>query len=265
MAFVSDSTNLDDPFDSDITTNIYVKDLVTGELVLADTSTGGSEKAVGGSGHPSLSADGSRVAFMSAGDNLVPSDTNDLDVFVKDLETNETTLVSVSETGVQGNDTSAFPAISADGTRVAFESLSRTWSDVVDFDYDIYVKDLVSGELTLVSSSDSGVNGNGESRHPAISADGTKVAFESSANDLDPADNDSFFDVFVKDLITGDLTLVSRSTTGTKGNDHSYFSASAASEDPHPEPFSRDGTTVAFQSSATNLDPDDTIRAWIST
>ena len=259
VAFVSDSLNLDSLV-TEIRTSVYVKDLVTGELALASTSTGGVAWDNGGSGHPALSADGSHVAFVSGGNNLVPSDTNSaLDVFVKDLATDETTLVSVSQAGEQGNHNSIFPAISADGTKVAFQSATfapRWVSD--DFDDDIYVKDLLSGELTLVSSSDSGVSGSGESRHPAISADGTKVAFESSANNLDPADGDSEFDVYVKDLITGDLTLVSTSTAGTKGNDDSFFSDSSAAEDPHVEPFSRDGTAVAFMSNATNLDSDDT-------
>ena len=259
VAFVSGATNLD-ASDTDVTPDIYVKDLVTGELTLASTSTDGVEKANpgGGSGHPSLSADGTRVAFDSGADNLVPADTNFAsDIFVKDLVTDETTLVSVSQAGVRGNLSSTFPAISADGTKVAFQSVSTAWG--TGLLADIYVKDLLSGELTLVSASDSGVIGNSDSFHPAISADGTKVAFESTASNLDPADGDGDLDIYVKDLTTGELTLASTSTTGTSGNDDSYFVAGPAfNEAPYPDPLSADGTTVAFSSNATDLDPGDT-------
>jgi Bacterial Ig domain/WD40-like Beta Propeller Repeat len=257
VAFVSGATNLD-ASDMDLIPDIYVKDLVTGLIALASTSTGGVEKNNGGSGHPSLSADGTRVAFDSAADNLVPEDTNFApDIFVKDLVTNETTLVSVSQAGVRGNLSSTAPAVSADGTKVAFESGSTTWG--TDQLADIYVKDLLSGELTLVSISDLGVSGNSDSFHPAISADGTKVAFESTASNWDPADGDGDLDIYVKDLTTGELTLASTSTTGTSGNDDSYFVAGPAyNEAAYPDPLSADGTTVAFSSNATDLDPDDT-------
>ena len=113
--------------------------------------------------------------------------------------------------------------------------------------YDVYVKDLTTGDLTLASTSDVGVKGNGSSFEPSISADGTKVAFSSEATNLDPADTDGVLDVYVKDLTTGDLALASTSDAGVKGNGSSF------------EPsISADGTKVAFSSVATNLDPADT-------
>ncbi len=79
------------------------------------------------------------------------------------------------------------------------------------------MKDLVTGEITLVSTSDAGVKGNGTSGlrrcPPTVS-----VAFDSYASNLDPGDTDTAPDVYVKDLVTGELTLVSTSDTGVKGN-----------------------------------------------
>ena len=50
---------------------------------------------------PILSADGSKVAFVSAATNLVSGDTNDwADVFVKDLNTG----VITRATNAEGND-----------------------------------------------------------------------------------------------------------------------------------------------------------------
>src|SRR5438552_18469395 len=72
---------------------------------------------------PSISADGRFVAFTSAAINLVPGDTNGVtDVFVHDRLTVTTERVSVDSAGAQANDGSNFPAISADGSVVAFVS-----------------------------------------------------------------------------------------------------------------------------------------------
>ena len=75
------------------------------------------------SNFPSISSDGRYVAFESNADNLVASD-NGLysDVFVHDLQTGETTRVSVDLDGVEGNDNSNAPSMSADGKSVTFQS-----------------------------------------------------------------------------------------------------------------------------------------------
>ena len=172
---------------------------------------------------PPLSADGTKVAFISSATNLDPADTDGfLDVYVKDLTTGGLTLASTSDTGVKGNARSFKPSLSAAGTKVAFIS-SATNLDPADTDgfSDVYVKDLTTGDLTLASTSDAGVKGNSGSFEPSLSADGTKVAFWSTATNLDPADTDGFSDVYVKDLTTGDLTLASTSDAGVKGSSDS--------------------------------------------
>src|SRR3989304_4497796 len=73
-----------------------------------------------------------------------------------------------------------------------------------------------SGAIVLASVSESMIKGNSNSFQPSLSADGTKVAFASSATTLDPADTDSVPDIYVKDLITGDVTLASTSDQGIK-------------------------------------------------
>ena len=71
-----------------------------------------------------LSADGRYVAFVSSASNLVPGDVNGMaDLFVRDRQTGQTTLVSIANDGTQGNDrSSAQPSFSADGRYVAFSS-----------------------------------------------------------------------------------------------------------------------------------------------
>jgi Tol biopolymer transport system component len=77
------------------------------------------------SGIPSISANGRFVAFESPAPDLVKGDRNDhVDVFLHDRKRGRTTLLSVSSEGTQGNDESSFPVISANGSFVAFSSLS---------------------------------------------------------------------------------------------------------------------------------------------
>src|SRR5919108_71797 len=107
------------------------------------------------------------------------------------------------------------------------------------------------GDITLASTSDSGTTGNDYSLDPSLSADGTVVAFWSFANNLDPGDTDRYPpDVYVKDLVTGDIALASTSDGGVKGNDYSLMPS-----------LSADGTRVAFSSDATNLYPGDS--TWV--
>jgi Tol biopolymer transport system component len=251
VAFESWATNLD-PADDDVFLDVYVKDLLTGELTLASTSSAGV-KGDFDSLSPSITLDGLLVAFMSVSDNLDPSDPDRSgDVYAKDLTTGETKLVSTSTTGAKGNGSSEITsqAVSGDGTKVAFMSVSDNL-DPSDPDGipDVFVKDLITGELTLASTSVFGEKGNAVSTRASISADGRVVAFESAATTLDPRDQDAFADVYAKDLQNGLVSLVSTTDDGEKG-DLVSFSASISSA----------GTAVAFVSLASNLDPGDTDR-----
>jgi Tol biopolymer transport system component len=135
----------------------------------------------------SVSADGSRVAFTSAADDLVLNDTNGFfDVFVRDLATGNTLLVSVDASGaMSGNSVSGEPTISADGRFVAFSSNA---SNLVAGDTnnvsDVFVRDLGSGTTTLASVNRNGRSANGASYSPIITSDGRAVLFRSQANDL---------------------------------------------------------------------------------
>lgn len=62
------------------------------------------------------------------------------------------------------------------------------------------MKDLSTGNITLASTSDTGVKGNSGSWRSAISSDGTRVAFDSGATNLDPADTEPDGDIYVKEL-----------------------------------------------------------------
>ena len=110
------------------------------------------------------------------------------------------------------------------------------------------MKDLTTGELTLASTNDAGVKANGPSEFAALSPNGKRVAFTSKANNLDPSDPTTDWDLYVKDLTTGDLSLVNTSSLGENGE---------GDTGELPSSVSGEGARVAF-ASASQLDPGDT-------
>src|SRR5258705_10623791 len=135
-----------------------------------------------------------------------------------------TERASVSSNGTQGNAVSAlygFSISSADGRFVAFGSLS---SNLVpndnNGDYDVFVRDRLSGTTELVSVSSGGIQGNAQSgeRGSSISADGRWAVFESAASNLVPIDTKNAGDVFLHARQSGTTGLVSLSKGGVQGN-----------------------------------------------
>jgi len=168
----------------------------TERVSLGPNSVQGNDSSWGAA----LSADGRFVAF-SAASNLVPGD----DVFVRDRRTGTIERVSVSTGGGQSNGNSYFPALSADGRFVAFDSEA---SNLVPGDTngisDVFLRDRLMGTTERVSVGPNGVQGNEESDEPALSADGRFVAFGSWASNLVPGDTKDWHDVFVHDRQAGE-------------------------------------------------------------
>ncbi|MGQ7848734.1 thrombospondin type 3 repeat-containing protein [Granulosicoccus sp. 3-233] len=206
------------------------------------------------SGVNHISADGRFVAFYSYASNLHPSDTDSFgDILVFDRDTESLELISTAGglSPVKGNNNSLHPSISADGRFVAFTSeASNLHPGDTDTTTDIFVFDRDTDSLELISTAGglSSVKGNDNSLHPSISADGRVVAFHTFASNLHPDDADIRADIFVFDLVTKTLELIS-----TSGGP-SPFKGNFDSVEPS---ISSDGRFVAFRSSATNLHPDD--------
>lgn len=197
---------------------------------------------------PVFSPDGTKIAFVSRASNLVDGDNNDNnDVFLKDLQTGVVTRVSLDSNGVEGNDSSLLPVFSPDGTKIAFISgANNLVSGDTNNAFDIFVKDLETGLVTRINTDSSGLQANYQSTTPVFSPDGTKIVFTSNANNLVANDTNNTWDVFLKDLTTGNLTRISTDSAEGQGN---YQSGEAA--------FSPDGTKVMFVSGASNLVPND--------
>ena len=99
-----------------------------------------------------MSADG-RFVVIDSDRTLVDGDTNGaLDVFVRDRQTGVLARVSVATDGSEGNSHSTWPALSANGRQVVFQSLASNF-DPTDTNgiYDLYVRDLDTGVTSLVT------------------------------------------------------------------------------------------------------------------
>jgi Tol biopolymer transport system component len=215
------------------------------------TVSSGGVQGNGDSFAPSISTGGSFVAFSSDATNLVtPSTTiGRRHIFVRDRQTNQTTLVSVSSGGVQGDGDSVAPSISSNGDVVAFQSAATNLvANDTTGHLDIFVHEISTGTTTLVSVSSGGVQGDGDSVAPSISTDGRFVAFSSDATNLVANDTNGLADIFVHDRQTGQTTRVSVDSSGTQAT-------GGASSVPS---ISSDGRFIAFESLATNLVTGDT-------
>ena len=196
VAFESFATNLSTPRPR-VTPAVYVRDIRNRRTLLVSISTSGEPANADGFPPPSISADGRYVAFVSHATNLDP-DSRYTDVFVRDIVAGTTEVASLNNLG-QPIGNSMSPSISADGRYVAFSTGTNdlTVGDRGRF-ADIYVRDRVKNTTVRVSVSSDGTPGNGESDTPVISADGTRVAFYSDAENLAPNDTNEWGDVFLR-------------------------------------------------------------------
>ncbi len=156
-----------------------------------------------------LSFDGSVVAFISFSSNLVIGDNNGkIDAFVRDLELDYTERVSVSSTGVQGNQNSDEVTISSDGQMVAFASLASTLdSGDTNTVIDTYLHELSSGDTHLVSLSNEGELGDNSSSNAALSADGRYLVYHTGATNLLGGGVSSYGQVLLFDPLGIDLQI----------------------------------------------------------
>jgi Tol biopolymer transport system component len=253
VTFSSDADNLVPGPGSDTDSDLFRKDLVTGEVTLVAlnrdksavsgdgatvahrdfgsgdvvaTEIGGASIHLGGTDEPSISRDGSRVAFEDDGGGRT--------AIVADSATGEV-ILRVPEVGDANPTRATFgtgrPDLSPDGDWLAYAREGQ-----------ILLRSIGDGQDILLTE-----DGNGESTQPAVSSDGRFVAFQSAATSLVDADGDSGIDIYRAEIDPAggavlDIELVSSSAVGANGNGDSFTPA-----------ISDDGRLIAFRSAASNL------------
>ena len=190
VTFASDATNLV-AGGSTNQTNIYLHDRLTGETTLVSGGLGGQ----GGNSYswnPRISGDGKWITYEGNASDLVAGDVNEFrDIFLYDVQSEETSMVSVNDAGEQTDDDSEEPAISDDGRYIAYASQADNLvggATTAGFNYNTFVHDRLTGTVTLasVSPTDPAPSGTSEAN---ISAEGAWVVFNSGDGRLDEDDN----------------------------------------------------------------------------
>jgi len=213
------------PGDTDSQVDVYVRayDAGVGEYVTREVSIG----PLGGNDaydaiYDGVSEDGNRV-FFSTVEPLVAADGDHaMDVYMRDLTTNSTTLVSRGDSScsAKGCGNGAVAAnfvpdgVVPSGERVFFATTEKLNSADGDSSLDIYMRDFETEETALVSAGDSSCagsncgNGSQPAEFSAVSEDGEKVFFVSDEG-LVAADEDGAADIYERDLGAGTTKLVS--------------------------------------------------------
>lgn len=193
---------------------------------------------------PSISGDGSLVAFASQSTNFVAG-VNGVQIYVHSRQTNQIEVISrdnsVSAVN-EGNGVSSTPSISADGRFVAYVSQSTNLIAGVS-GQQIYVWDRQTGETTLVSKNSSGATSNGVvNSSPSLSSDGRYIAFVSNGTNVVTGVTGQ--QIYLHDRVTGITSLISKdnSVASVPGNGLSVTPA-----------INADGRYIVFASVSTNL------------
>ncbi len=189
----------------------------------------------GGATRGRLSADGSMVGY-----NASPAEIGVLveEVASRDAERASVTVLGGAATGA------SFSSLSANGNRVLFLAGD---SNIVDGDTnsiaDLFLRDLTAQTSTRINLASDNTQTNANSDVLAEMSGGTRlVAFNSFANNLVAEDRNGARDVFLRDIMAGTTTRMSIAMGGTNPNGESFDGT-----------ISLDGSTIAFQSAATNL------------
>jgi WD40-like Beta Propeller Repeat len=216
-----------------------------------------STTAGGGSSVAVFSPDGRYVAFASTARNLALTSNHTsfaaqftpcFNVYLRDRTNGTTTLVSVNAAGTGYANADSIPtAISTNGQFVLFESFAGNLvTNSTTRKGDVYLRDVLNGQTSLVSINTNGVGANAVSRDSALTPDGRYVAFASLASDLVQNDTNGISDIFIRD------TLNSTTQLASVGASQSPSAVISTSRIPSLTP---DGRYVLFYSTATNLVP----------
>ena len=219
----NDSTGTSGDFNDAV--DIYVKNMLTGEVKLASSNAQGLSAANSGTAlDPVLSADGHYLAFTSKSDKLLPGEPFEANssVYLKNLQTGAIERISTNENGERANSSATNPVFSSDGHYLFFESSADNLSNENSYFWNIFRKDLQTGAIVKVTTDANGQGNTGAdsfNRNVAVSADGRYVVFESMMDSLVSGDTNNKTDIFYKDLLTGAIQRITVSNAGAQVTD----------------------------------------------
>lgn len=217
--------------------------VVFGRLVPPPPETQPNNNSTGAT----VSNDGRVFAFSSSATNWVPGSITGEKIIVVDFGQNLIQNLSTNSSGSPLNGNSIRPAIAGSGRYVIFETFATNLG-ITSSGWQIVRKDRQTGQLVVASTNPSGQaasgTSSGQARTASVSADGRFVAFRSDATNL-IAGSGGNEHIYLKDLQTGTIELVSQTTSG------GFPTVSVLASTVHS--MSADGRYVVFQTSAANI------------
>jgi Tol biopolymer transport system component len=197
--------------------NVFVWDSGTQSNAVVNVTPDGAAPGPGRSHSPVMTPDGRYLCFLSSATNLVTNAVNGrFQVYVRDMALQFTRLVSVNTNNAAslGPLDAGLPAISADGRRIAFETVA---ADLVFNDFngasDVFVHDVSDGQTICVSRAAPDRQAYTAVRpsrvgRGALSRDGQTIAFASADNFLDGRDTNVLADILIRNLRSNSTWLV---------------------------------------------------------
>jgi len=207
--------------------DVFLYDLLKGGRSLISVAADGSPALGGWSGSPIMSANGRCVVFLSAATNLVAGQTtNTVNVFLRDIQTGTTTLVSVSTNGGSADNDCYDPAVSQDGRCVVFSSAGATLAEGTRGYYNTFWRDVEAGTTLLLTNYQSSTP-----FPPSISRDGRRVAYnyrdiQSSSASLRVFDTQLGSDIYTN--YTSTYKIISSAILSPDGQRVLYWISSGA-------------------------------------
>lgn len=228
-------------------TDVYWYDTKTSQLKMVSGAFDGTIQGDSDSDSVHVTNNGRYVVFLSDAKNLLtfPDSSNSTQVFVRDMVSDTVGLLSVNAAGEAANGRCREVQITPDGHYVVFTSYANNFLANDVYGYDVFRMDLNSGAMALVNTTSSGQQFNGQVEDPQITPDGRYVVFTSYEGSLVGLSYNSKSQVFVKDMQTGNIAMVSVDEQGKPGT-----SAAKAPQ------ISDDGQYIVFSTDSALLSTD---------
>ena len=241
--------------DDDSAFDVYLRSSGTTTLV-SDRVQAGADAELGASSTAKLTPDGSRFLFLTSEQIVDADDDTILDLYLYDVPTGTTTLVSDrvqagADSSLAADAVDSFPALAPDGSRVFFTTEEAILAQDTDGPWDdVYEYRVADGVTTMVSDRIQG--GSDGPNHAGItftggrptSADGSHVLFASSEALL-AEDGDAAFDTYERVNGTTTRLVTDRVQAGPDEAQHAFAHG-----------ISRDGSRIVFVSFEPILDQD---------
>ena len=251
VVFASGANNLVPISNNQLCLNLYLYDRASNTMALVSANLNNNGGGNGSSVFGSASTNGRFVVFQSDASDLVAGDTNGAtDVFVRDMVSGTTELISVSTNGSCGNGSSHDPVMTPDGRYVAFiSSASNLVAGDTNNIPDVFVRDRIL-QTTVIA--DIGANSpspqSARVTSPLITPDGRFVAYSSNARGLAAGvAANSPGEIYVTDLTGGTTIWASTNAPGIA------LATFGSNNIPSWQPaLSDDGRYVAFKTGGTN-------------